>query len=257
MTHAQLERRVRFLTAYAGVATLSVLVLVLAAARPDRATWFDRLHADVLRADTIRAGVVIAERVEVIEPDGSLALLAANSKRMQGLVLNGREVTTRGGAAGLIFYYQGKEVGGLIYRQDTTRAEPYALGHLSLDQYRSDQVVLMQYEGSGPRQRAGFYVNDLPVDFDSYDYLAFIDSTAALPENERDAARAQLRERQRRGDFGGRRVALESRERVAALRLSDYRGRERLRATVDSLGAARIEFLNAEGNVVRVITAEH
>lgn len=254
MTHAQLEHRVRFLIAYAWVATLSVLVLI--AAGPPRAGLFDQVSTEVLRADTVRTGVLVVERIEVIEPDGSLALLAANSQRMQGLVLGGREVATRGGAAGLIFFYQGNEVGGLIYRQDTTRTEPYALGHLSLDQYRTDQVVLMQYEGSGSRQRAGFYVNDLPVDFDSYDYLAFIDSTAALPEKEREAARSHLRERQRRGDFGGRRAALESRERVAALRLSDYRGRERLRAVVDSMGIARIEFLNAEGKVTRVITAE-
>lgn len=200
----ELERRVRLLTVYAAVATLAVLIFVLGAATTDRAGGLDRLHGDVVRADTVRAGVVVAERVDVIEPDGSLALLAANSERMQGLVLDGREVASRGGAAGLIFYSRGKEVGGLIYRQETTRADPYALGHLSLDQYRSDQAVLMQYEGSGPRQRAGFYINDLPVDFDAYDYLSFMDSTAALPVPERKAARAELRDRQRRGDFGGR-----------------------------------------------------
>lgn len=113
----------------------------------------------------------------------------------------------------------------------------------------------MQYDGRGARQRAGFYVNDRPTDFDIFDYKALLDSVATLPESERGAAMAPFRERADAGEYGGRRVALESDRRVAALRLSDWRSRERLRAVVDSVGNARIEFLDADGEVVRTITA--
>ena len=256
MTHDQLERRVRFLTRYAVGLTLAFIVVVLAAAGPAGAAWFERLDARVVEADTIRAGVVVAERLDVVEPDGSLALLAANSKRMPGVVFEGDTVTTRGGSAGLIFFYEGEEVGGLTYRIDDHRDPPYALGHLSLDQYRHDQVAIMQYDGRGARQRAGFYVNDRSITFDLYDYKALLDSAAALPEAEREAVMARFQERADTGEFGGRRAALESDRRVAALRLSDYGGQERLRAVVDSVGSARIEFLDAEGNVVRAITAQ-
>ena len=253
MTPDQLERRVRFLTRYAVGLTLALVVVVLVSAGPAATAWFDHLRARTVEADTVRADVVVAERLNVVEPDGTLALLAANSERMPGAVLEGDTVTSRGGAAGLLFFYEGDEVGGLIYRIDDDR--DYALGHLSLDQYRHDQVALMQYEGNGPRQRAGFYVNDRPPSFDLYDYKALLDSAAALPEAEREAVLAGFSERADAGEYGGRRVALESARRVAALRLSDYRSRERLRAVVDSSGAARIEFLDAEGNVVRALTA--
>ena len=255
MTHEQLERRVLFLTRYAVGLTLTLIVVVLGATGPAATVWFEHLQARVAEADTVWADVVITERLNVVEADGSLALLAANSERMPGVVIDGDTVTTRGGSAGLIFFYEGHEVGGLTYRIDEDRNPPYALGHFAFDQYQQDQVVFMQYDGSGARQRAGVYVNDRPTNYSLYDYKAFMDSTAALPEAERDAARAQFRERAERGDFGGQRVALESDRRVASLRLSDYGGRERLRAVVDSMGAARIEFLDAEGNVVRAITA--
>ena len=265
MTHEQLERRVVFLSRYAVGVTLILVVLVLSAGGPPwwpgapSSWWRDgQGPAQPARpaADTIRAAVLVAEQVRVVEPDGSLAFLAANSERVPGVVIDGDTVTTRGGSAGLLFFVEGHEVGGLTYRIDKDRDPPYALGHFALDQYHQDQVVFMQYDGSGARQRAGVYVNDNPTDYSFYDYKAFMDSTAALPEAEREAARARLQERVERGELGGRRVALESDRRVASLRLSDYRGRERLRAVVDSVGAARIEFLDTEGDVVRAITAE-
>ena len=256
MTHAHLERRVRHLTWAVVGLSLALAALVLVAAGPAASAWVDRLDARVVEADTVRAAVVVAERLDVVEPDGRLALLAANSERMPGVVVEGDTVTTRGGSAGLLFFYRGQEVGGLVYRIDDDRDPPYALGHLSLDQYRHDQVALMQYDGQGDRQRAGFYVNDRSTTFDLYDYKALVDSVAALPESERAAAMAPFRARAAAGAFGGRRVALESNRRTAALRLSDFQSRERLRAVVDSVGSARIEFLDAEGRVVRTLTAQ-
>ena len=255
MDPEQLERRVRFLTRYAVGLTVVFAVTLLAAAGPAATAWFSHVGAHVVEADTVRAGVVVAERLDVVEPDGSLALLAANSVRMPGVVFEGDTVTTRGGSAGLIFFYEGHEVGGLTYRIDDDRDPPYALGHLALDQYRHDQVAVMQYDGRGDRQRAGFYVNDRSTAFDLYDYKALLDSAAALPERDRAAVMGRFRQRAEAGEFGGRRAALESDRRVASLRLSDYAGKERLRAVVDSAGAARIEFLDDDGAVVRTITA--
>ena len=258
MTHAQLERRVTLLTRYAVGLTLVVAVVLFSAASP---WWSGRGDEDSrpdrsVSPDTLRATVLVAEQIRVVEPDGSLALLAGNSERMPGVILEGDTMTTRGGAAGLIFFYEGEEVGGLTYRIDEDRDPPYALGHLSLDQYRSDQAIYMQYDGGGgARQRAGLYVKDYPTDFDAYDYKAFLNSTAGLPAADRDAARRALQARFERGELGGQRVAVESNRRVASLRLSDYGGRERLRAVVDSAGTARIEFLDGAGNVLRSITA--
>ena len=258
MTHAQLERRVVLLTRYAVGLSLAVVVVLFSAASP---WWPGRGDEDgrpdrSVSPDTLRATVLVAEQVRVVEPDGSLALLAGNSERMPGVIIEGDTMTTRGGAAGLLFFYEGEEVGGLTYRIDEDRDPPYALGHFSLDQYDGDQVVYVQYDGSGSRQRAGVYVKDHPIDLGRSDYKAFLDSTAGLPAADRDAARRALQARFDRGELGGQRVAVESNRRIASLRLSDYGGRERLRAVVDSAGSARIEFLDGSGNVLRTITAQ-
>lgn len=256
MTHEQLERRVRFLSFYAVATTVLLVSLFLtgaAATIHEHGPWF---RVDLLESDTVRTHVLIARQVRVIEPDGSLALLASNADQMPGVVVEGDTITTRKGVAGLLFFNHGEEAGGLTYKTTMINGQGSAWRHLSFDQFRQDQVVYLHHGSSGASQSSGVYIRDLSPTFDLLEFKAFMDSTANLAEDQRAAARSQLRERQRRGDFGGRRAALESTERIAALRLNDYRGRERFRVVVDSLSAARLEFLDEDGEVVRSISGE-
>ena len=265
MTYEQLERRVIFLSRYAVGVTLALVVLILGAAGPPwwtgaPSSWWGggerAAQPTQSDTDTVRVAVLITEQVRVVEPDGSLALLASNAERMPGVVIDGDTLTSRRGNAGLLFFDAGEEAGGLSYRAGVgDDGEPYAWRALSFDQYRTDRVINLHHGSGGSGVTSGLRIYDLSREFDSYDYKVFIDSVATLPENERDAAQARLQERFERGEFGGQRVALESDHRIASLRLSDYGGRGRLRAVADSVGAARIEFLDAEGNVVRAITA--
>lgn len=256
MNHDQLERRVRLLTRYVVGLSLALIVVVLGAAGPAATAWFDQIHARTVEADTVRAAVVVAEQLRVVEPDGSLALLASNTRRMPGFIMDGDTMNSRGGRSGLIFFYEGKETGGLTFRDALVNGEPSGYRGLSFDQIDHDRTVLISQQSSPNGTRAGITLRDWSREFDLLDYRAFMDSTETLPPSERDAARAALNERAGRGEFGGERAALLSDNRTAVLRLGDYRGRTRLRATVDSLGSARIEFLNGEGEVVRTITAD-
>ena len=74
-----------------------------------------------------------------------------------------------------------------------------------------------------------------------------------LPDGpEKEAARKWL-QGPRNGQplFASRAYIGRSRNKDAKVELSDAQGRPRLRLVVDSLGAARMEFLDAEGRVTQ------
>ena len=261
MDTQRLERHVRYLAAYATVLTVFLLLGFGTAG----VIWFDHVEALSVQAervatDTLRAEVVVAEKVEVREADGTLALILSNKGRMPGVFLrtpgsegDGRLVTNRP-TAGLIFYQEGEEAGGLTY---DSNAERGGWIRLTFDQYKGPETVVLRHGGSGPEaQGSGLTITDwLPTEEGiSYTYAAGLDSIETLPETSRAEARAALT--RRLSARTAERIRLESEERVAGLRLFDFGGRERFRVVVDSLDAAVLQFLDADGEVVRELRGE-
>jgi hypothetical protein len=71
-----------------------------------------------------------------------------------------------------------------------------------------------------------------------------------------EAAAAELAILRAEGRIGADRVFLGSRDRQATLELKDSFGNTRIHAYVSEAGEARIDFLNAAGEIVRVMRAE-
>ena len=148
MSPQQLERRVRFLSAYAVGTTLCFALLLLAAFSNDR-TRFD---------------VIDVERINVVGPDGTLKVVIANEERFPGVVLNGEELTSGGRAHGFLFFNSEEdEAGGLIFRSRRTEGGIYSSGHLSLDRFESDQVVALNTFDAPGQHGAALMFNDFPL----------------------------------------------------------------------------------------------
>lgn len=164
---------------------------------------------------------VDVERLNVIEPDGQLVLAMANTARLPDPLQAGKTVQTDRTGPGMIFFDgRGEEVGGLIYG---TRQTPngYAAGaHLSFDQFRSDQVVYLDYQDNGTDLKAaGLYV---------------VDRDRANPPRIPSA----------------RRMFIGSVNETAMVQLRDRSGKERVRLSVSPEGVARLEFLDSNGKVI-------
>ena len=109
MEYAKLEREIRLLKAYASGCTILALASLLGTA----------LQA---QNENERFTEIEVERINVVEADGRLALVIANSQRLPGPILRGEELDKslsagRTDSAGMIFVDPaGNEVGGLIHR---------------------------------------------------------------------------------------------------------------------------------------------
>ncbi len=112
MTQNQLERRVRFLTAYACGLTLLLIVPALSAFGPTRSMGPDRLEANLAEADTVVANVVVANQIEVVDRGVVRVRIGG---RLPDAVIRGRRVPRGGVAAGVLLYDStGQERSGYV-----------------------------------------------------------------------------------------------------------------------------------------------
>lgn len=234
---------IRFLKAYALVTTTLLAVLSLAAFR--QTTQKPRFEE------------IDVERINVIEKDGTLRLTIANRARMPDPVIGGKTFPLRGGtgagAAGFIFFNdRGDEMGGLAYQGAQTDHGYRASEFLSFDQREQNEAVTLSHGEQNGQRQAGLQINDQP----DVSIKAAAESMVVikqLPDGpEKTRRSAQLREGMaKRGEVGVTRLFVGKAEKAARVVLSDPKGRARLRMVVDSLGEAKIEFLDENGRVVQ------
>ncbi|HEY2067808.1 MAG TPA: hypothetical protein VGG84_17795, partial [Gemmatimonadaceae bacterium] len=117
-----------------------------------------------------RFSEIDVERINIVEPNGTLRMVLSGRERSQGPMFKGKPFGYPGGTrAGIIFFNdEGTEDGGLTWSGKTEKDGKYsAVGHLSFDQYNQDQIVTLQYaEENGVRQQ-GLRIEDranVPID---------------------------------------------------------------------------------------------
>jgi hypothetical protein len=236
-----LRREVRILEVYAVCSAIAIVVLLLAVFR----------SSDHLRLDTLDVG-----RINVLHDSGLLALSIAGHGRLPGPHFEGQGYPQElsGGrtrATGMIFFNErGDEVGGLTYNGQLTEDGYRAGGGLTFDQFRQDQVVSLQYQDNGSSRAAGVHVWDRTTEVSIGQILELVEARRTAEGAARDSVEAAIRDLERSvGWLAAHRIFLGSQDRTAILSMQDRAGKVRIRMYVDSLDVARLEFLDAEGQV--------
>lgn len=204
------------------------------------------------RPDKVRFSEIDVERINVVEPDGHYRMVIANRARSIGPIAYGKPFGYPGGTRpGIIFFNdEGTENGGLTMSGKTEDGRFQSGLHLSFDQYNQDQVVVLNYSDNNGARRMGLTFADR-ADIPIMDLVAQLDSVNRLPEPDRTRARERLLAPRDGVPLYAERVYVgRNLAKAAVLNLSDRDGKPRIRLQVDSLGAASLEFLDAEGRVV-------
>lgn len=235
------DRQLRFLRIYAGLSALAIAWLAYSALSDDGVDEFDRIRV---------------QRIDVMSESGLPALSIAGHGMLPGPTFEGREYAQdlSGGrtvASGMIFFNdKGDEVGGLTYHGEFTDDGFSSYGGITFDQFQQDQVVSLQYQGDQDGRAAGVHVWDrsteIPI-IELLDLVAERREATGPARDSLDARVAAMRER----SASAHRIFLGSENGTATLTLEDTSGRPRIRMYVDSTDAARLEFLNEAGEVVR------
>ncbi len=164
--------------------------------------------------------VLEAERIDIVEADGTVRLVISNSARAPDPVVDGETLYTGRCSAGLIFYNnEGDECGGLVF-SGRRASEGYGAGAaLLFDQFKQDQVVGIMHQDANGQRDAGLYVWDRPDE----PFPAHGGATRLFVGKTRDA--------------------------TATVELRDAEGNVRLRLAVTADGTPRIELLDASGDI--------
>lgn len=201
------------------------------------------------------------QRINVREPDGRLRLTLSNHARLPEVVVGGKSYPLRGGtgvkSAGLIFFNdEGNEDGGLVWTGGKNAKGYQASAALTFDQFDQDETVVLGYGDDNRRREAGMTVLDRP-DEPIQIFAESAMAIRAMPDGpaKQERARRLQEAAVARGAVPAQRLFAGKRpDKSSMLMLSDPKGHPRLRLSVDSLGMARIEFLDDSGHVKRRLT---
>lgn len=240
---SKIKKQVNFLTAYSVIISL-ILVSSL----------FIRNTTKSQNVQTFNE--INVKRINVLENDGTLRMTISNEERSPANLSYGKSFGLGGGdRTGLIFYNEeGTECGGLIYSgiTDSINNTYEAYGHLSFDQYNQNQVLYLQYSDENGTKDIGLYVDDWqekPIFSEWYSALKEI-SNSSLSKAEKDSAINKLLVPKKGQPAYANRVFVgRNANKSAVVNLADRQGNTRLQLAVDSLGSAKINFLDSTGNV--------
>ena len=232
----RLRRDLRLLQAYATVSSLVLVFLAVSAFRQaPPAQKLDELTV---------------QRLNVIDANGTLRLVIAGKDRMHPGAMDGKTIDRPRPVAGIIFFNdEGDEVGGLTITGQERDGTRRANALLAFDQLKQDQTIALAYSEANGQRSTGLTVWDRPDTrlselIDKLNAAQKIQDAAARDEAIK-AARASVPPSPRRVFVG------KNTDRSAAIMLADAAGKPRLNLRVDAAGEASIEFLDADGKVVR------
>src|SRR3989475_11700416 len=235
------QKRVRVLEAYAVLSLLVFGVLAFTAFAQTKQK-FDE---------------ITVERLNVVEKNGQLVAVIANTDRMPDPIVGGKSFKTER-PPGMIFYNGiGDECGGLGFGAATWESarasDKYgAYGGFTFDQYKQSQAIGLIYNDHSGTREVGLKVWDRPETSQS-EFIERGDVVRKMPEGpEKEAARKNLRES---GLSPTRIFVGKNKEREAKVTLYDAKGNARINMIVDAAGVPRLDFLDESGKVTYSLPA--
>ena len=235
-----------YLTVYSGVLTLGLAVVMLSGfTSGTNSPSFD---------------TITVQRINVVEPDGTLRMVISDNNRIPGVIFYGHEYPDFGNrkastSAGMLFYdAQGTESGGLTFGgKKDSQGNISRFGHLSFDRYNQDQMLTIDASDDGTQAGSSIEMIDQPT-WSLQEYLNLLVSIQNLPPDQQQAAKQQFFQTHPLG--AGARTILDNVTDLGTpsnnqngLFLKDAAGKDRANLEIDSTSTPFLDFLDPNGTV--------
>jgi len=239
-----LSKQISSLRLYVAVLTVIVIACLIALILLLRGTP----RTDERSTGQIAVDEITAHRINIVEPDGRLALVISDHARQHPGAMNGKDLPARDRPAGMIFFNEeGDECGGVVY--DGTKKE--ASFTISVDQYKNDQIMQLAYQqdsGAGLTRSYGIKLWDRS---DRFTLQRQMDFYHALPSHDSAALRSGMDSLRKLGYLSVERLFLgRTKDGLTGLFLRDSRGVPRLRICIGKENEPLIQTLDDQGRVV-------
>lgn len=238
---SKLEKEVRFLKAYAVVATLGCVVLVAS--------------AFTLQGRNQKFEEIDVERINIVEKDGKLRMVISNEARQHPGIVNGKIIKRDGPRSpGLIFFnHLGDEMGGLVFGDNGGKGHA---GSFTWDKVRNDQTIGFRHlESDNGTYQTGLEMwqqPDIPGDVMRERY------EAANKITDEAARKAAIQAMVDKNELTAQRLFLgKRRDNSTVLQMHDVKGKTRVRLLVAPDGNPRLEFLDEAGKVTYSLPEEN
>lgn len=186
---------------------------------------------------------ISAERINVTDADGTVRMVISGKDKAPGWVVGGKDYPGRPPQAGIIFYdNEGTECGGLVFDNDGSG--------LMFDRKNQDQIIGLSYAEEDGQRMYGLNIWDRP-DAPLSDMVdKFMELRSMPPGEERTKLGQELSEKwpSPLRIFVGREEYGDKDQ--VQVKLTDSKGRTRIRLVVDREDSPKIEVLDEDGNVI-------
>ncbi|RED51103.1 hypothetical protein [Cohnella lupini] len=197
------------------------------------------------------------ENLNIVDNDGNIKMTLFSKGNVPPPMMDGKDILPghrqNDPVSGIIFYNgEGDECGGLLFGSEKKENGEYHSGlSITFDQYKQDQIVQMDVDDRNGEQTYGFHIYDrpnIPLP-EIIEKSNIIQSMEDGPEKQN--ALAELYRGQHQRIFMGK-----NRNGDVSVRLSDSKGKERIRMVIDTNDIPRLEFLDGQGNVIYSLPPE-
>jgi len=187
------------------------------------------------------------ERINIVEKTGELRMVISNQARQHPGIVNGKIIERSSPRPpGMIFFnHLGDEMGGFVFGENGGNGH---FAQFSLDKVHGDQTIAFRHlEGDNGAYTSGLFIwqqPNIPSDIVQANYKK---ARSIEDEDDRKAAIQKLRDND---ELTTERLFLgKNRENTTYLIMSDIKGKARIIMAVTAEGNARLDFLDANGEV--------
>lgn len=209
-----------------------------------------------IKSDSDTFEEITVERINIVEPNGDLKMVLSNQSKQHSGMFDGKVLfEERQRPPGIIFFNEEQdEVGGLLYQGNKQEGASWIL---SVDQYKTDQVMQMRYlKNQDGQSKYGIQFWDKDEHYTMPFIAQTIDSLKTEGFTMRQAIE-HLKSTKKGTPLSAERMFVgKTSNKSTGIFIQDQRGIDRLKIYVDQHDNPKIEVLDNTGKVIKNLAIE-